>query len=412
MIKSYVITIDEIDNPTKAAEIFKKELEGITLLSNTLGIVSTHSDAVYSGVYDAICKASPFPLTGITCGSQIANGQIGAYIFSITLLTGDNFHFVCGHTESISESKKDGAILSKERYLSLRADMSEIPNLALMYTPFAENRFTGEYIDAITAVSPELPMFGGVASSKSTYDDPDGNPQNGNLTLCGGEIFTDSAVIVLISGDFAPKFFVSSFTEDAFLAENIGVVTKCDKNKLKEINCVNATDFLKKFGFDENIESSYSDINEGLMAVTFVLDCGIDCEFDCGDDCDVANHVLSRAPVEINDKEVVCAGIIKEGAHISIAMSTPTAVIDTATEMIDNIISTGGATALIYSCSGRQVGLYTKPMEELEMFNERLTGKVNYSAVYTGGEICPTCVNEHRANNNEHNQTLVACVLV
>jgi len=408
MIKSYIITIEEIDNPNQAVGILKEKLAGLSLCKKTFGIISAHSDAVYSGVYDAICKETPFPLAGITCGSQSANDYIGVYMLSITVLTGDDFDFVCGQTKSISESKMGGAALSEECYLSLRAKMKEEPKLALMYTPFAENRFTGEYIDAITAISPELPIFGGIASSKSTYEDDNGTPQNGNLTFCCGKISTDSAVIVLLTGDFTPKFFVSSFTDEAILAENIGVVTKCEKNKLLEINCVNATEFLKKFGFDKNIKSSYNDINEGLMAVTFILDCGIEC--GCEEDCHTENQLISRAPVEVTDKEVVCAGIIKEGAHISIAMSTPETVIQTTKEMINLVKESGAGTALIYSCSGRQVGLYAKPMEELETIKTGLSGTVNYSAVYTGGEICPTCVTPQRANNNEHNQTLIACV--
>jgi len=37
-------------------------------------------------------------------------------------------------------------------------------------------------------------------------------------------------------------------------------------------------------------------------------------------------------------------------------------------------------------------------------------GKVNYTVAYTGGEICPNCVISSKARNNEHNQTLIACV--
>ena len=410
MVKSYIIVIEEIDDPVVAAEIFREKLSEIPLLQNTFGIISTHTDVVHSGVYDALCKEAPFPLAGLTCSALATNNHIGTMLFSIMLLTGDDFDFVCEHIGRISGKNADEVAKVKANYIALEEQMMKKPRLALLYTPFALNHLPGEYVDVISEVNPALPIFGGVATGISTYEDNDGTVKNGNLTLCNGEASGDEAVVVLLSGEFTPKFFVSSFTEEAVLANDIGVVTKSERNELLEINSVKCTKFLEKFGFGKDGKSNYDDVNAGLMTVTFVLDYGFHCDINCREDCHAAKQLTSRAPFNISDKGITCAGLIREGAQISIAVSTPESIIKTAKEIIRAVNDSDAKAVLMYSCLGRQVGLYAKPMEELETISAELSTQINYNVSYVGGEICPTCVIPKKANNHEHNQTLVACV--
>jgi hypothetical protein len=408
VIESYVITIDEVDDCGDAIELLSEKLSELKLRKNSLGIISAHADMVHSGVYDAVCKEVPFPLLGIACDSHGANDQIGEYMFSILVLTGDDLDFVFKRG-NISEYAANDAALTKECCLELQKEIKGTPKLALLYTPFTKNRFPSEFVDAITSVSPGLPVFGGVAGGNSTYEDVYGETKKGNLTLCDGQASSDSAIFALISGGFTPKFFVLSLDNESVIAPDIGVVSKCNKNKLLEINGTNAVDFLKNFGF-RNVKSSYEDVDIGLKATTFVLDCGVHCDINCMENCQAARQLISRAPVEFSEKGISCAGQIKEGAKVSIAVVTADSVIGTAQEIIQAINASGAKTALMYSCEGRKIGLCAKPMEELETIKAGLSGKVNYSVSYTGGEICPTCVISDMAKNHEHNQTLIACV--
>ena len=277
-----------------------------------------------------------------------------------------------------------------------------------MYVPFSTECYPGEYIDVVSEVCPELPIFGCVVSANSTYDDSDGNAKSGILTLNDKSILSDSVMMLLISGNIEPKFFVSSFSEEAIVTERIGSVSKCERNKILEINNVNATDFLKKYGFEAVMDAADKS-DKGLMTSSFILDYGNHCDVKCKADCKAASQIISRAPLELTNEGVICGGNIKEGASLSIALSTPASVIGSAEKMIETIKKADVKTVLMYSCEGRQAGLYAKSMEELETIKAGLSGNVNYTVAYVGGEICPTCVTPQKANNHEHNQTLIAC---
>jgi len=405
MIKSYVITINEVDDPQDAVVLIREKMSEIKLLSNSFGIISTHSDAIYSGVYKAVCDVLPFPVAGIAVEAQNANGEIETYILSIMILTTDDCNFVCGRSEN-TFTTNDSTSVVKECYLSLKNKLDEKPKLALLYTPFMVSHFPGEYINAISSIEPSLPIFGAVSADLKALVEP---AREGVLTLCDGSASDESVVIVLISGEIAPKFFVSSFGNEAIKMKNIGVVTKSEKNILSEIDNINATEFLKKVGYFG--ESENPEIDAGHITATCVLDYGTQ---DCSDDCDVKcpakKQLVSRAPAEYTDKGVICLGHIGEGASVSIALSTPESVIQSAKEIVKMLGESGAQTALMYSCLGRRVGLLTNPMKEFETIKSKLSDSINYTVSYVGGEICPTCVLSDKALNHEHNQTLIACV--
>jgi len=386
MVKSYILTVDEIDEASDAIEELREQLQDIKLLKNTIGIVSFHSDAVNSGVYKAVADFLPFPVAGATSAAQSANGEIGMYMFTIMVLTSDDCRFICGKTDEISEAVEAAPAVAR-CYTELKAKLSEKPKLALIYAPVLTYHFPGEYIEAIAGIDPEVAVFGSVAS-----DVNDNTPERDyQITLCSGEASTKSVVIVLIEGDFKPEFFMTSFTDDAIMMRDVGVITKCDKNKLLEVNNMNAVDFFTKIGFKMGERS-----DKGLMTSTLILDYNKDDR--------------SRSPFMIEDGAVLCFGYLREGAKISIAVSTPDVVVQTAREVTEKIKSKGTSTALIYSCIGRRVGLMNEPMKELEAIKEIMPPEINYMVGYASGELCPTSVTPEIAHNHEHNQTLVACV--
>jgi hypothetical protein len=402
MISSHVIIINEVDDAEDAVALVREKMAKIELKKNSFGIVSAYPDAIYSGVYEAVCNELPFEVAGIACDDQCANGEIGLYMLSIMILTGDDCGFVCGSVDNISDCERpDEAV--KDCYVKLKSELGDTPKLALMYTHFKSDCITCEYINAISSTDEQLPVFGSVANAKDTFES-----RNGALTLCDKRALDDSVVLVLVSGEFTPMFFVSTFGEDAIVMRDVGVATKCERNMLLEINGVKATDFLEKAGFSKSMPG-YSDSRSELMSSTFVLDYSEDSEMG-------EKQLVSRQPVTFTEEGVLCAGIISEGARISVAFSTPASVMDTAREVTRAIKKSGGKTALMYSCIGRQVGLLSDTMRELEAIREDLAYDINYIATYAYGEISPTLVTASedgvavRAYNHSHNQTLIACV--
>jgi len=398
MIKSYVITIDEIDEVTDAIEMLREKMEQVKLGKNSIGIITLHPDAVSSGVYKAICEELPFPLAGMTCSAQSANSEVNAYMVSIMILTGDDCNFACGETGDITKIEEVKPQVEK-CYLSLRDELGAKPKLALVYAPFLTVHFPGEYIDVISEIDPTVPLYGSVASNPKTITEH----HREILTLCNGNSSNESVAFVLISGDFTPQFFKSTFPENSVVTRDVGVVTKVERNRIIEVNDTPAAEFFKKAGF---IREGF--VDSELLSATFILDYGKNQQGDFA-----ANEIISRAPFVVNEEGVLCFGYVRLGASISIAISTLDEVIETARDVITKVKQAqenGASTALMYSCIGRQIGLLDQPLLELETVNKELSGTMNYVLTYSGGEICPTGVTDEKVFNHEHNQTFVACV--
>jgi hypothetical protein len=259
------------------------------------------------------------------------------------------------------------------------------------------DNFADEYINAISSIAPEIPVFGGVSDG---IEGIVGEDRSGVQTICCGEVSSDAVVMVLVSGSFTPKFFVSTFADDAVILEKIGTVTKCKNNILLEIDDMNAREFFEKSGFIPS-ETADAEINAGLAATVLVFDNG-------------NGEMVSRSLIGISGEGVICMGYVSEGAKISIAVSTPDSVVNSAREMVRSIKNekeSGVKTALMYSCIGRRLGLLGEPMKELEVIEDELRGEVVYMMSYTGGEISPVNVAAtNKSHNYAHNQTLVACV--
>ncbi|MCL1881262.1 MAG: FIST C-terminal domain-containing protein [Oscillospiraceae bacterium] len=415
-MKSYVITIDEVDDVTEAVACLQKELShhGLpqNLRKNSIGIVTAHASSVYSGVCKAICDALPFETAGIAVDSQNANGEIGIYLITIMILTCDECHFVASRTKNI-KNIMNSAPLIEECFLKLKSKLSALPDapeskLCLMYAPVCAERYPGEYLEAISNIDTEIPVFGSVSVDVERLTS---ESEKGVITIHNGEFFSDSVVMLLLAGEsVSPKFHITSFNKNAIIMQNIGRITKCEQNLLYEINNKPVIDFLYEIGFlnaetKSKIRDSYSGykLDTGSLTSSFILNYGSEIN-------------ISRSYSEFTaNGALVCLGYIQEGASISIAVSSPDSITETACELLDKIqCSTNDeqdSTVLMYSCLGRRLGLLNKPTAEFELIRDKLSkSSMNYVVSHVGGEICPVKLGQNWLNC-EHNQTLIVCVL-
>ncbi|MDR0196650.1 MAG: FIST C-terminal domain-containing protein [Oscillospiraceae bacterium] len=394
MIKSHVITVSEIDEPSDAVAEIREKMKEVELLKNTVGIVSVHAEYFRSGVYAAVASELPFPLAGISTVALSANGEAGMFMFSILILTSDDCRFLCGHSDTLSE-EGDSVPIVKKCYNDLKEKLGEKPKLAIMYAPVMMSHIPGEYIDTVAGIDPSVPVFGAVAnSSGQTIEEI----KEDCRVLCGNEILYPAIAFVLVAGDFSPEFFIGSLTQEAVVMPNVGEITKAEKNKLIEINNVSAPEFFKKVGFELSETS-----NAGILTSTLMLDFNNKSVYGRG--------TISRAPLLIMNDMVICAGNLYEGAVLSVAFSTTENVVRTARDVVEKIKEKGNArTVLIYSCIGRRIGLMSEPMKEMETIEEIMPKETNHTMCYVGGELCPIAVTPEKAYNHEHNQTIIACV--
>jgi hypothetical protein len=397
MIKSYTITTTEIDDAEEAVKQVIEKIASTALLKNSVGIITAHPEFVTLGVYSAVAKALPFSTVGATSISHYAGGVAETYMLSVLILTSDDCSFSYSLSEPVpKDGSGDAMEPARKCYEEARNQLPDEPKLALMYAPFfAINPRQGDYIEAISKINEALPIFGAVAND----DLSPSMPVIDARTFCNGESYSDRIVILLISGDINPKFYINSLTEKAIIMPRVGVITKIDGNRIIEINNLNATEFFKNVGF---LDADPQDRDKGLLSSIFVLHIK-----DKGGAC----ADISRIPAGIDDNGVLCGGRVVNNSVISVAFNTKEIVLETAKNLMSDIKKNhSGGTVILHSCIGRRYGLLSEPMRELELIRDALGDNFNYTADYANGEICPTAADEVKASNQEHNQTLVACV--
>jgi hypothetical protein len=406
-MKSYVITINEIDDVNDAVELLRKKMGRLglpgKLKKTTFGIISTHADAIHSGVYKAVCDELPFETAGFATDSQSPDGETGIYLLSVLILTSDECEFSSGCTDIFGDSNaKDTETLVQNCYNGLKQKLSSEPKLCLFYAPHHTEHFPGDYLHAITQIDSHTPIFGAVSTDIENLTNIS---RDGVFALHNGKALKDNVAMVLISGNIKPQFFISSFTEDAVQMRNAGTITKCTRNIIEEIDNMPAVEFLKQIGFF-GLNNDEVKIDAGTATATFILDYGQ--KFD-----------ISRAFTDFTETGgVFCMGLVRENAKISFAISEPAAVTETTHEVVDKVLDNGAKTVIFYSCVGRRLGLLNNPMAEFDILKSKLSvpndiNAVTYIASHCGGEISPFMMPDENGKevvfNCEHNQTLVAC---
>ena len=392
MIKSHVITINEIDDPEIALEEFETQLSSFQLLKNTVGIVSVSTDYLDTGVYAAVAKAVPFPLIGMSAYAQNANGNTAVYLFSILVLTTDDCEFVHG-ISGIIPQQGDVNSITQEMYKKIRAGLDERPKLALLYAPFFAQQCSYNYLKAIAELDEVLPVFGSLASCEVT------KLQTDSRALYGEQILSDRLVMLLIAGNISPCFYIGSITKEAIIIPNIGEVTAAKDNIVMEVNNSKVNEVLEKIGFKDGGMQ-----NEGAGTLVFIAD-----------EKDSDGNIISSAArivYVVGDGIAVFGGRVAVGSALSVGATTKEVIAETAKDVLSRIKTEhSDKTVLLYPCLARQLALLGESMAEYDIFSEELKdSSLNYVAAASGGEICPTSVTENKAYNSEHNQSLVACV--
>ena len=391
-MQSYTIVITEVDEADAALEELEAQLSDIKLLRNTVGIVSVNPEFLHSGVYDAIAAAVPFPVVGITTYSQNANGKIGTFLLSILVLTADDCEFAYGYSDAIPK-EGDATKATQECYKSIRAKLSGKVKLALLYSPYVTYLCTSDHINAISALDATVPIYGSYAASELVA------MGSSTRTFCETSCFENRLVMLLISGNISPAFYIGSVADSPPMISNIGEVTDVEKNIVKTINNIKANKIFEKIGFSGGVVDDL-----GSITTVFIVN-----------EKDKSGNLVPiavRSLASLRDGVAVFGGHVPLGSYLSVAVTTKEVIVSTARDTVSRINKENkGKTALIYTCLGRVIALLDEPMLEYEIINESMAGNdVNYIVASSGGEICPTSVTEARVYNDEHDQTLVACV--
>jgi hypothetical protein len=392
MIKSHSIVINEIDETELALKELHSQLENLQLLKNTVGIVTVNKDFVVSGVYSAIAKETPFPIVGMTSYSQTVNGKIGTFMFSIMVLTSDDCEFACGMSEAVPDTGEVKEQVQK-CYKDLRSKLNGDVKLVFLYPNFMYGHYPNQYIKAITEIDNNVPIFGSQSNGEII------ETATSARTLYCESISGNQVAMLLISGNVEPKFYLGSTTKESIMAPDIGVVTAAEGNCLIEINNTKAKQFLE----EANLKPDSVNQKASFFS-TFIAD-------EKNEKGETVSSVVKSLVMSKDDSYIFACGI-QVGSSLSAISFTREVVMETAKDVMEQIKANHKeGTLIIYSCLGRRAALLNEPNKEFELMNKILGNNFNYIATCSGGEICPTSRAETEVVNNEHNETLIACIL-
>ncbi len=390
MIQSASLFTYELDDPALALEELQSQLaQKLTLRQNTVGILQCDPEFLASGVFQAVCAGLPFPVAGTTTMSQAVNGEAGALMLTLLVLTSDDAVFEAGLTSPMA-----GDILSATRpaYEAALARLGTQPRLILVFPPLLLENAGDQYIDALEALCPGVPIFGTIAVEDSL-------DYARCASFANGEHGHRAMSFVLVGGQVSPRFFVATIPESRLLPYR-GEITRAEGNLVHEINGVPAADYFESIGLAQN-----GVIDDGVQFVPFILHMKKQEERD--------PVPVVRAMVRFNENgSAICRGYMYEQSVFALSTFEKEGVLKTTLQLVDTVNRLEDAQAvLLFSCLVRRMAFATEPLVEAQQVVQAMRPDVPFMMGYSGGEICPTGTFHGLPMNRFHNYSLIACVL-
>jgi hypothetical protein len=388
MIRTLTAFTENIDDPAAAAAEIKARLDGGEgLLKNSVGIIACHYEFVLSGTTKAICESLPFDVAGTISSVQaVGNAQgsaRGTLFLTLLVLTSDDVSFKTGITSSLKSAPEKQI---EESYRALSG--SGRPSLIFAFAPFMLENSGDEYINALSRVSGGVPCFGTLAVD-------DTSDFRGCYMVYKGEHYRDRMSFILFYGDINPKFYLASISEDKLL-DKAALITSSEGHILKGLNGKPVVEFFEELGLTKATETTYA-----MTTLPFMLDYGD------------GTPMVSKAFIGLNgQKHGICGGIMPEGSTLYMGVFDKDDVLLTTGKLIRQALEEAAHPSVIiaYSCISRSMVLGSDIFAEINIIQEETAGKATALIAYSGGEFCPTQINETAAINRFHNNTIILCV--
>ena len=391
MIKTLTAYTLEVDNVPKAVSGILEQLDlERNLMKNSVGILHCSTYFIESGVVEALCKALPFRIVGVTTVGSVVHDEVNEIIMALMVLTSDDVHFAVGLTEPIT-SPDESAL--KKAYEEAATHLPGLPALAISYFPVvtATVGAGGDFvIRTMSAVSGGVPVFGTMPID-NTHDFREAR------IICDGMAYADRFAFILLQGNIKPRFYLGAVSEENILQDR-GTVTKSEGTFLHSINDVPILDYLKKtlkLPLDEKDPSS-------VHMIPLILD------FNDG------TPPIVRAMNSFTDDHIaVCSAELPIGATLGVSRFSRDVVLETTNRLMQTILENESDAdgLLIYSCAARYWALGLDSLVEMEAVRDSLIhSKIPYLLGYSCGELCPVPGMEGKLTNRLHNYTFIACV--
>jgi hypothetical protein len=402
-MRSIVAVTEEMDDAEAAVgELLDQIGARGPLGKNSCGFVYCDVEMDHGNFIAALQKKLPFDVVGCT---SIANFETnrGAQILSAVLLvlTGDDVRFGVALTDALTPENLSQEL--RTAYEKARIAAEGPGKMLFLVPPFGDVTPLDEYVETLSAISGNIPIFGGLPSSSVANGDI--------LTYADGRIFMDRAGIVLVEGNVRPVFSVQNVLSE--LSGQKHVVSKAEKNVLYTVEDMSFVDYLRHVGLPVDDLIAQGDL---AVYVSTPLKVNISKNAD-RDKIPVSRTIRTLNP---SDGSGVLFGSISEGSAVSVVTMKRQDIQDSCKMAIREIQEKIEAekdsgytysTLLCVSCGGRYMVMGDDKDVEGDILVENLPDGLTLSGFYAYGEICPTIIENGMAVNRVHNESIVLCAL-
>jgi hypothetical protein len=383
MIHFYTTHIDESLVPAEALDEISFFIQSQHLHANTVGIIHCHADFIDEGILQAICDVLPFETVG-TSTTSLANDEASLQDgLTLTVLSSDDVYF---HT-ALSPAASEGLDYAMgTAYEDLTSSLTEVPKLIIPYIPFLITTGGDEFVSRLNALSNySVPFFGTLPiSTEADF--------SRCYTIYNGKAYTDSAVLLALSGNVVPRFITTTVASEELLPIS-GTITAVDKNLLISIDNMPAEEFIA---------------NSGLASE----DVGVTSNLELVVDLPTGERLIRNQVTTDGKGGIFLTGHIPSLGKISFAKIDAGAVVRSSGIIADAAASAAnGSGMLMYSCIARNWVLTGDTLAELDTIRNTVDERSRFSCCYSGGEIYPQVLPNGNIAATLQNSSFTVCLL-
>lgn len=384
MIRTLTAHTMEIDDEEAAVTEILDQLDlDHQLLKNSVGIISCHLDYMEDEIVKIISEKLPFDVVGINTISSATAGEADQMLLALTVLTSDDVSFAAGLSDPLGKGKE--GLIGKLFEKTSKA-LAGKPSMALVFSPLLLDLGGDVLVNQLDAASGGIPLFGTLAIGMTL------KMSEARINF-NGDVWNDRLGIILLSGNFEPRFSVTSISENKILKQKV-IVTKSRDNVIEEMNDMPVGAFFETMGLAENGKISTITIAH----VPLIL--------DYNDNADpVARSIMAQSP----EGCLICGGDIPQDCSVGVGSLDTAEVLKTTGQAVKALVESGQDGLLLFSCAARNFALGLDSMAEIGVIREGLGPDRSYMLAYSGGEICPVKTHDGKLKNRFHNATFVSC---
>ena len=390
----------ELDDVKKAADELAAQIRGklTPFGKHTAAILHGQPDMEIGELSAAISRElGCHVIGGTTAGGAVLTND-GYHELAVVLhaMSGDDCLFAAAISGPMEGApKKEIRSTYQKAYGELKGqDPTAEPKLVICIASLMQSCSSDIVLSELSDACGSLPIFG-----YASADDFDFYKQQ---VFLDGESAGDRLALLLVAGNVDPVFQVANLMGKQTLEKRL--VTKAQGNIINEIDGKPAYDYIRDFPFID-------DETKILYNFQFF----VEMKNTADDDGFPVSRALNTYSKDTG--AVTCFADVPQGSCIGLRFCDGNDVAVTSEaglrELNSKLEAAGGgrrfSTALIATCSLRNMFLAGSKDTEGNLIKELLPPSISASGLYAFGEIAPTSMSGGKAVNRFHNATFTVC---